>query len=98
MFLHYYITQLQRFKLINCHYKELSLTLLIKNGEGDLETEIDASQHLGSDIVREVIAVEFKRNETYSLQLLVEAYSHTITTNKHYFCKLVYSSTLIRKT
>lgn len=82
-----YITQLQRFEF-NCRYQELSLTLLIRNNEGDLETEKDASQHLSSDIVREVIVFEFKRNETYTLQLLVEAYSHTITTNKHYFCKL----------
>ena len=84
----YAFTQLQRF---NCRYQELNLTLLIKNGEGDLETEIDASLHLGSDIVNEVIVFDFKRNEIYSLQLRVEVYSHTITTDEYNFCKLIFN-------
>lgn len=80
-------TQLHRF---DCHYQELNLTLLIKNGEGDLEIEIDASQHLGTDIVNKVIVFDFKRNEIYSIQLRVDVYANTITTNEYYFRKLVF--------
>ena len=55
----------------------------------------DASPYdLGSDIIlNEVIAFDFKKHEIYSLQLRVEVYSYTITTNEYYFRKLIFTIT-----
>ena len=82
----YIISQLQKSK---CHYHDLNLTLLIENEEDDLAVEKEISPHLDSD-VKTAIVLELKRNQIYSLQLRVEAYSYSTTTNKHYFRKRIF--------
>ena len=67
----------------------MNITLVIREDQRDLVSEVDvSSMHLDSGIINETLVVDFKGNKIYSLQLQVEAYSRTLTTNNHYISML----------
>lgn len=77
--------------MLECSYQELNITLVFQDEAGDLVSNVDVSStpHLHFGIIDETLAVYLKGNKIYSVQLQVEAYSHTLETNKYYFSMLI---------
>ena len=69
----------------------MNITLVFRDEAGDLVSNVDVSStpHLHSGIIDEPLAVDIKGNKIYSVQLRVEAYSHTLESNKYYFSMLI---------
>ena len=68
--------------------QEDNYTLVIGNQEGDLVTLSGSTPHLGSRLVREIIAVNTSQRQNYSLWVSVENNLQGVRSDRQYFSKL----------
>ena len=75
-----------------CTFSELNYTLIIENNEGNIKEEVDTFPDDDSSVIKEIIRLDLKENQEYSLKLRVQAQSQTVTSQKHIFSKLQYKA------
>ena len=67
--------------------QEENYTLTIGNQDGDFVTWLGSTPHLGSRLVREIIAVNMSQRQYYSLRVSVENNLQSVTSERQYFSK-----------
>lgn len=70
-----------------CGYRK-NYTLIVENEGGELVTQFGPVPYLGSGVVREVIILDLKENQNYSLRVRIETQLQMMTSYKHFFSKL----------
>ena len=67
--------------------QEENYTLIIGNHERNFVTLLGSTSHLGSRLVREIIAVNMSERQNYSLRVSVENNLQSVTSDRQYFSK-----------
>ena len=58
-------------------------------------TEVDTFPNPDSGVIKENIKFDLKENQEYSTRLRVNVQSQTVTSQKHIFSKLIFTSNLL---
>ena len=68
-----------------CSYQKLDYTIIIGDENGTNITTLGPFHHLGSGQVRQDIASGLAMDEGYSVWVIVDTFTHTITSHRHIF-------------